>query len=362
MTQGAPQLGPPRSTGAGHARGLHRRGAAARGARRRRRLGPDALADDAALRHRRGRRARRSAPTCAALGEGVPPGVGEADRPPRDDRDARGRAPARRASMLDVLRTFVRAKNGGTRYEDAAPHERRLGHEAAVPGLPGLGARRVGAARRAAGSGRPSSRSSIAGSRSTRSSAESRDEDWSPIDAFCARHRIPAVLPQTPLPPARPAGDGFYSLYFSRGVVVEAQAIAQSPGRGARRRRSCGSCRDAAPQARRRRRSWRARSSGRRAHRVRPAAAALTAETWRALIGGARRLVLWLDGARPGGPRSAGRLGSARRGDEVYLSSTLLGEAAAPAAGAARRARGARPPVRDARRVRPARGPVARCG
>ena len=50
------------------------------------------------------------------LGEAVPPGVSEAIVHVATIVTP-GVTAARRASMLDVLRTFVRAKNGGTRYE-----------------------------------------------------------------------------------------------------------------------------------------------------------------------------------------------------------------------------------------------------
>jgi mono/diheme cytochrome c family protein len=47
---------------------------------------------------------------------------------------------------------------------------------------------------------------------------------WRPIGRFCERHEIPCLYPATDLPEAA-AGD-FYTLYFSRGLDLEADLIA----------------------------------------------------------------------------------------------------------------------------------------
>ncbi|MDH4125022.1 MAG: hypothetical protein OEW64_06765 [Gammaproteobacteria bacterium] len=47
---------------------------------------------------------------------------------------------------------------------------------------------------------------------------------WRPIGNFCERHEIPCLFPGTALPEAQ-AGD-FYTLYFSRGLFLEADLIA----------------------------------------------------------------------------------------------------------------------------------------
>lgn len=49
--------------------------------------------------------------------------------------------------------------------------------------------------------------------------------DWSPIHQFCADNGIPCVLPQTDLPVIAP-GD-FYNVYFTRGLTLEAEALAR---------------------------------------------------------------------------------------------------------------------------------------
>lgn len=51
---------------------------------------------------------------------------------------------------------------------------------------------------------------------------------WRPIHEFCESHELPCLLPSTDLPDAD-EGD-FYSLYFSRGLFLEADLIAQALG------------------------------------------------------------------------------------------------------------------------------------
>jgi len=50
--------------------------------------------------------------------------------------------------------------------------------------------------------------------------------DWAPVHAFCEREAVPCLFPNIEVP----VGDDkdFYSLYFSSGVLLEAQLIAQS--------------------------------------------------------------------------------------------------------------------------------------
>ena len=190
------------------------------------------------------------------LGEQAPPGVDEAIVNVATILTPRVSA-ERRASMLDVLRTFVRAKNGGTRYEtrrrEKGPWDMKqqyqgyrdwVLHEWELQGAPGEWPAQLEELYR------KQPVYAIVGGIA--------DEDWSPIDAFCARHKIPAVLPQTPLPPSSPAGDGFYSLYFSKGVALEAQAIAHHLAGGG------ASPAGAAGVALRRTRAGRGKDAGRR--------------------------------------------------------------------------------------------------
>ena len=48
--------------------------------------------------------------------------------------------------------------------------------------------------------------------------------DWSPVHRFCERERVPCLLPNVALPVVDE--DDFYPLYFSRGVLLEAQLAA----------------------------------------------------------------------------------------------------------------------------------------
>jgi mono/diheme cytochrome c family protein len=323
VTKGAPQLGPPRTTGPG-TRAAYTDAALLRALRdgvdpSGRPLSPtmpryalgeaDASALGAYLR---------------TLGASPPPGVSEAivHIATIVSPDV---AAARRASMLDVLRTFVRAKNGGTRYET---RRRRSGgwdmkqqyqgyrdwvlDEWELRGTPKEWPAQLEELYR-----RQPVYAIVSGI---------ADAAWSPVDAFCARHKVPAILPQTPLPPAAPSGEGFYSLYFSRGVLLEAQAIAHHLGAGAPSREvrqvwRCGSPGQAA--------------AGAVARQIRPAApptdclpssAPLTAETWRTLVGDARTLVLWLDAGDMPGLEALAASASIEKVTEIYLSSSLLGE------------------------------------
>ncbi len=49
---------------------------------------------------------------------------------------------------------------------------------------------------------------------------------WQPVHHFCEEQQLPCLMPNIPLPP-RHADEDFYSLYFSRGVALEAEALAR---------------------------------------------------------------------------------------------------------------------------------------
>ena len=323
LTLGAPQLGPPRTTGPGTRQaytdaallralndGIDPSGRALSATMPRYAVGEaDAKALGAFLR---------------SLGEQMPPGVDEAIvhlativTP--------GVSAARRASMLDVLRTFVRAKNGGTRYETRrrtnGPWDMKQQYQGyrdwvldewELHGAPKEWPAQLEDLYR-----RQPIYAIVSGI---------AEEDWSPIDAFCARYRIPTVLPQTPLPPPVPAGDGFYSLYFSKGVIVEAQAIAHhlvatSPSGEVRQVSRCGTPGEVASGTLAG--QWKPASSG---AACLPVSQALTGEAWRTLIGEAKTLVLWLDASDRAGLEALAASPSLGQVTEVYLSSSLLGE------------------------------------
>lgn len=50
--------------------------------------------------------------------------------------------------------------------------------------------------------------------------------EWRPIHEFCEKSSLPCVLPNTELPPLDD-DLGYYSIYFFRGVAIEAEAIAR---------------------------------------------------------------------------------------------------------------------------------------
>jgi hypothetical protein len=57
-------------------------------------------------------------------------------------------------------------------------------------------------------------------------------KNWAPVHAFCKEESIPCLMPNVDLPVV--AETDFYSIYFSKGVLLEAQLIAQQlPARAA---------------------------------------------------------------------------------------------------------------------------------
>lgn len=322
VTRGAPQIGEPRMTGQGTR---------------------PAYTDEALLRALRdgvdpaGRTLSATMPRYAvteadaealgaylrALGAEPPPGVDEAIVHIATIVTPRVSA-ARRASMLDVLRTFVRAKNGGTRYEtrrrERGPWDMKQMYQGyrdwildewELHGVPSEWPAQLEARYR-----RQPVYAIVGGI---------ADEDWSPVDAFCAQHGIPAILPQTPLPPARPAG-GFYSFYYSKGVTLEAQAIADHLRAAAisprvRQVSRCGTPGEAAAAA-----LARELEAGATGPECVPPSTVLSAETWRALIGDADTLVVWLDAGELAGLEALAGSASLEKVTELYLSSSLLGD------------------------------------
>jgi hypothetical protein len=149
------------------------------------------------------------------------------------------------------------------------------------------------------------------------------DGDWTPIAAYCERRRLPVVLPQVPAPPAASPDDGFYSLYFSRGVVAEARAIARhlaavAPS-GVLQLARCGGAGEAA-----------AKELARALPGVdgQCVAEAAAPGAWTRQVGGAQRLVLWLDARDRDGLEALAGSPALSGVTEVYLSSTLLGDEA----------------------------------
>jgi hypothetical protein len=319
-TLGAPQIGPPRTTGDGTR---------------------PAYTDDTLLRALRdgvdptGRQLSPAMPRYSVtaadasaiatylrgIGRALQPGVSEAIVHVATIVTPRV-TPERRASMIEVLRTFIRAKNGGTRYETRRrtsggwdmkqqyeTYREWVLDEWELHGSPAEWPAQLEELYR-----RQPVYAIVGGI---------AEEDWSPIDAFCDRHKIPAVLPQTPLPPAVPAGDGFYSLYFSKGVELEAHAVAHHLEKAATpvvQVARCGSAGRAAAAM-----LARAYTNGALPPTCVPADTPMTADTWRSLIGDAARAVVWLDGSDRAALDALADSGAAAKVTDLYLSSTLLG-------------------------------------
>ena len=51
------------------------------------------------------------------------------------------------------------------------------------------------------------------------------EAEWGPVDDFCEENEVPCLLPNVDAPPAS-AGRSYYTLYVSRGVELEAAAVA----------------------------------------------------------------------------------------------------------------------------------------
>jgi mono/diheme cytochrome c family protein len=125
-----------------------------------------------------------------------------------------------RRAMLDVMNTFVRDKNSGTRQET---RRRAVGTEAMylayrswvlhvweLQGEPHSWRAQLEALYREqpvfaviGGLGRGS---------------------WQPVHAFCESAQVPCIFPDVDYPVDQ--GEGYYSLYFSRGLALEAQVLA----------------------------------------------------------------------------------------------------------------------------------------
>ena len=225
-------------------------------------------------------------------------------------------APARRQAMLDVLRAFVRDKNAGVRSELA----RRTGgamrmHRAyrswvldvwELAGAPGeWGAQLDDYYRRqpvfalVGGIG---------------------ELGWQPVQDFSERERVPCILPLTSVPGT--SAPNFYTVYFSRGIALEAEALASRlgaakkviqvfrPGQAASMA-AAAALRAGLPAA------------GARLQDL-ALAAPMNDAQWRKLVGTNAVLVLWL------GERDLpAHLPERRR--PTWLSATLLDGAAAPA-------------------------------
>ena len=236
-----------------------------------------------------------------------------------------------RDAMLGVLRAFVNAKNAGTRYEsrrrDQGPWDMKAHyelyrnwelHEWSLTGRPDDWPRQL-----TEHNARQPVFAIVAGL---------AEGDWAPIHEFCEREAVPCVFPLAKMPPDRGVESGFYSLYFSQGLALEASTLAKYLGElpaSAGRRRMVQVVRPGSAGERAARRLTAALGPAlavetRTARGPQPPAA----DIWRQWLGGGVEIVVpWLDEADLAGlaevassPAGLTRVGG------VYLSASLLGD------------------------------------
>jgi len=137
-------------------------------------------------------------------------------------------APARRQAMLDVLNAYVMETNAGRALASGSSHGPSQTRSAAgsmrawvlspwtLTGPPTTWPAQLDAYYRA----QPvfAVLSGISAS------------DWRPVHEFCERHEVPCLLPNTALPVLTTTD--FYTLYLSRGLALEAEALAAYLSRG----------------------------------------------------------------------------------------------------------------------------------
>ncbi len=136
-------------------------------------------------------------------------------------------SPARRNAVTDVLETFFRDKNAGTRNEAerarVAPwHKYRKLRAYRVWELDVWevsGPEETWEAQLEEHHRRNPVFAMVSGISA---------EGWGPVHRFCERHGIPSLFPNTIAPVV--SGPGYYTVYFSRGVMLEADALARHLG------------------------------------------------------------------------------------------------------------------------------------
>lgn len=128
------------------------------------------------------------------------------------------------------------------------------------------------------------------------------DSDWHPVHDFCERNEVPCLFPNTDEPVV--SDDNFYSLYLSKGLTVEAEALARylsEETRPAEPTRILQVYRDSgggAVLAHALRRGLQQRAATDLHDRIIRGTQKLTRDFWKSLLSEERptALVLWLDG------------------------------------------------------------------
>jgi len=133
-------------------------------------------------------------------------------------------SPARRNAVVDVLRTFFRDKNAGTRNEAGrarvAPWtDYRKLRAYRIWGLDVWelsGPEETWEAQLEEHYRRKPVFALVSGVSA---------QGWEPVHRFCEQHGIPSLFPNTDAPEV--SGPGYYTVYFSRGVALEADVLAR---------------------------------------------------------------------------------------------------------------------------------------
>jgi hypothetical protein len=127
----------------------------------------------------------------------------------------------RRRAQLDVLQAFFRDKNGNTRKEarrrDAGSEQMYLAYRTWVLHVWELDGAPETWHDQLAAHYREQPVFAVIGGLGSGS--------WQPVHAFCEGTGVPCVLPDVDYPVA--AGAGYYALYFSRGIALEADVLAK---------------------------------------------------------------------------------------------------------------------------------------
>ena len=161
------------------------------------------------------------------------------------------------------------------------------------------------------------------------------DGGWQHVHDFCEREEVPCLFPNTDLPVAAPPGA--YTLYLSKGLTVEAEALARHlreptrPGLPAHILQIFRAGGGGLAPARALRGALRQQGMEVPRERMIPRAQKLTRDFWESLLEDERpsALVLWLDDADLETLNSA-RVSAADTVRQVYLSSSLLKAAQQP--------------------------------
>jgi hypothetical protein len=224
-------------------------------------------------------------------------------------------APQRREAMLEVLRAFMHDKNAGVRSEVARRTSGAMRMQRAyrrwvldvweLSGAPeGWGAQLEQYNRRQPVFALVSGIGELS---------------WQPIQDFSERLQVPCILPLTSMP-GETAGN-FYTVYFSRGIALEAEALASHLAGGAAGGKVIQVFRADNPASLLAARAFRT-AFGEGVRRLEEVALTgrMSESQWRALAGADAALVLWLgqrDLPAPAAPaRAAARA--------TWLSATLF--------------------------------------